>query len=145
MKETIKYTFGTIGSLILALFGGWSAALTTLVIFMIVDYILGIVASAFFKASKKTESGGLSSRVGWQGLIRKSLNLIFCLLAVRLDLTLNTGSFIMNTMALGFIANEGLSIIENAGLCGVYIPPVVRKAIDVLIKSSNKPLPVEEE
>lgn len=145
MKETITLTFGAIASLILALFGGWSTALTTLVIFMIVDYGLGLLAAAVFKVSKKTESGGLSSRVGWQGLVRKSLNLTFCLLAVRLDLTLNTGSFIMNTMALGFIANEGLSIIENAGLCGLYIPPIIRKAIDVLIKSSDKPLPIEIE
>lgn len=145
MKETLKFSIGAFCSFILSLFGGWSTALTTLVIFMIVDYILGMIAAAVFKVSKKTETGGLSSRVGWQGLVRKSLNLTFCLLAVRLDLTLNTGSFIMNAMALGFIANEGLSIIENAGLCGVYIPPVIRKAIDVLTKSSDKPLPVEEE
>lgn len=145
MNETLKFSIGAFCSFILSLFGGWSTALTTLVIFMIVDYILGMLAAAVFKVSKKTETGGLSSRVGWQGLVRKSLNLTFCLLAVRLDLTLSTGSFIMNAMALGFIANEGLSIIENAGLCGMYIPPVIRKAIDVLTKSSDKPLPVEEE
>ena len=57
MKETITLSFGALASLILALFGGWSTALTTLVIFMIVDYVLGMLAAAVFKVSKKTESG----------------------------------------------------------------------------------------
>lgn len=143
MKETLKLYIGIFCSFILSLFGGWSSALTTLVIFMIVDYILGLLAAGFFKVSKKTEGGGLSSRVGWQGLVRKSLNLILCLLAVRLDITLNTGSFIMNAMAFGFIANEGLSIIENAGLCGVYIPPVIAKAIEVLKSKAEVDIPEE--
>ena len=143
MKETIKLTFGALSSLILALFGGWSSALTTLVVFMSVDYILGIIAASVFKVSKKTESGALSSRAGWQGLIRKSLNLLLCLLSVRLDITLNTGSFIMNAMALGFIANEGISIIENAGLCGVYIPPIIAKSIDILKNKADAKIPEE--
>lgn len=145
MKETIKFTFGTIGSLILSLFGGWSAALTTLVIFMVVDYLMGFIAASVFKQSKKTETGALSSRVGWEGLVRKSLILLICLLAVRLDITLSTGTFIMNAIAIGFIANEGLSIIENAGLCGLYIPPAIQQALDVLIKRSEQPIPVEED
>ena len=143
MKETIKLTFGVLSSLILALFGGWSSALTTLVVFMSVDYILGIIAASVFNVSKKTESGALSSRAGWQGLIRKSLNLLLCLLSVRLDITLNTGSFIMNAMALGFIANEGISIIENAGLCGVYIPPIIAKSIDILKNKADGKIPEE--
>ena len=145
MKDSIKITFGIVSSVTVSLFGGWSSALTTLVIFMIADYILGFIAASVFKQSKKTETGALSSRVGWEGLVRKSLILLICLLAVRLDITLSTGTFIMNAIAIGFIANEGLSIIENAGLCGLYIPPAIQQALDVLSKRSEQPIPVEED
>ena len=145
MKDSIKIAFGILSSVTLSLFGGWSSALTTLVIFMIVDYILGFIAASVFKQSKKTETGALSSRAGWEGLVRKSLILLICLLAVRLDITLSTGNFIMNAIAMGFIANEGLSIIENAGLCGLYIPPVIQQALDVLSKRAERDIPVEEE
>lgn len=144
MKETISLTFGTITSLIFSLFGGWSAALTTLCIFMMVDYILGLLSAGVFKQSKKTVNGALSSKAGWVGLVRKSINLLLVMLAVRLDLTLNTGQFIANAIALGFIANEGLSIIENAGLCGVYIPPVIARAIEVLKNKSDEEIPITE-
>lgn len=143
MREQYTTLLGVAGSTVLWLFGGWSAALTTLCIFMSIDYILGIIAAAVFSCSKKTENGALSSKVGWSGLVRKSINLLLVMLAVRLDVTLNTGQFIANAMALGFIANEGLSIIENAGLCGVYIPPVISKAIEVLKSKADANLPEE--
>ena len=145
MKDSIKIAFGVVSSVVISLFGGWSSALTTLVIFMIVDYLMGFIAASVFKQSKKTETGALSSRVGWEGLVRKSLILLICLLAVRLDITLSTGYFIMNAIAIGFIANEGLSIIENAGLCGLYIPPAIQQALDVLSKRAERPIPVEKD
>lgn len=145
MQAQFKVYIGLALSGVTALFGGWSSALTTLVYFMIVDYLLGFIASAVFCKSKKTETGALSSRVGFAGLMRKSVVLLVCILAVRMDHTLNTGNFIMNAIAYGFIANEGLSIIENLGLCGVYIPPILRKAIDVLRKQSEQDLPIQED
>ena len=143
MQVQFKVYIGLALSGVTALFGGWSTALTTLVYFMIIDYLLGVIASAVFNKSKKTPNGALSSKVGWMGLVRKSVNLLLVMLAVRLDITLNTGQFIANAMAFGFIANEGLSIIENAGLCGVYIPPVIAKAIDILKTKADINIPEE--
>lgn len=143
MKESYTLVFGVVGSTFTGLFGGWSAALTTLCIFMGIDYILGLLAAGVFKQSKKTPNGALSSRAGWTGLVRKSINLLLVMLAVRLDITLNTGQFIANAIAFGFIANEGLSIIENAGLCGVYIPPAIAKAIEILKSKANVDIPEE--
>ena len=143
MQAQFKLYIGLFISGLVSLFGGWSSALTTLCVFMIIDYLLGIIASAVFGQSKKTLNGGLSSKVGWMGLVRKSVNLLLVMLAVRLDVTLNTGQFIANAMAFGFIANEGLSIIENAGLCGVYIPPVIAKAIDILKSKADIDIPEE--
>ena len=75
--------------------------------------------------------GALESRAGWKGLCRKGATLLVVLVACRLDLV--TGStFIRDTAIIAFIANETISIIENAGLMGVPIPAVVAKAIDIL-------------
>ena len=83
MRANVLYSVvGVVGGFIAAMFGGWSDALITLIVFMSVDYITGAVIIAF-------------------------------------------------------IANECISIIENAGLMGVPVPSVIAKAIDVLRKDSD--------
>ena len=135
MKMTIKNiicaVLGVIGSSISTLFGGWDAALTTLIIFMAIDYISGIVVAGVFHKSNKSTGGGLKSTIGWQGICRKGITLAIVLIACRLDLLLNT-SYIKDAVVIGFCANELISIVENAGLMGVPMPDSIEKAIDVL-------------
>lgn len=131
LQYFISGFIGLLGSMISSLFGGWSAGLSTLVIFMIIDYISGVVVAGVFRNSQKSESGALASRVGWKGLIRKCMTLLFVLIAYRLDLLVGT-DYIRDAVIIGFCANELLSIIENAGLMGVPLPPVIVKAIDML-------------
>ena len=64
MKSTIVTLIGVIGSCIASLFGGWDAALVTLVIFMGVDYITGLIVAGVFHTSEKTPGGGLESQIG---------------------------------------------------------------------------------
>ena len=71
MKDYVCFAIGAIGSMIASLFGGWDASLQTLVIFMAIDYITGLIVAGVFHASPKTETGTLESRAGWKGLIRK--------------------------------------------------------------------------
>lgn len=131
MKTGICTTVGVVGGFIASLFGGWDAALTTLLIFMGVDYVTGLIVAGVFHRSQKSTAGALESRAGWKGLCRKGTTLLVVLVACRLDLV--TGStFIRDTTIIAFIANETISIIENAGLMGVPIPAVVAKAIDIL-------------
>ncbi len=137
MKENVFYTIiGIIGGFISSLFGGWSAALTTLCIFMAVDYITGLIVAGVFKKSEKTETGGLESRAGWKGLCRKGVTLIIVLVAARLDMVIGA-TFIKDGVVIAFIANETISIVENAGLMGVPIPGVIMRAIDVLKKKAD--------
>lgn len=132
MKANIVFSIiGVVGGFISSLFGGWSAALTTLIIFMAVDYITGLIVAGVFKKSKKTENGALESRAGWKGLCRKGVTLLIVLVACRLDVVLGS-NFIRDAVVIAFIANETISIIENAGLMGIPIPAVITKAIDVL-------------
>ena len=132
MKENIFVTIiGVIGGAISAVFGGWSASMTTLLIFMGIDYITGLIVAGVFNNSPKTNSGALESRAGWKGLFRKCVTLLMVLIACRLDMVLNT-TFIRDCVVIAYIANETISIIENAGLMGIPIPSVIVKAIDVL-------------
>ena len=70
-RMSVCSIMGVIGSAIAALFGGWDSALITLIIFMAVDYISGLIVAGVFKASPKSESGALESKAGFKGLCRK--------------------------------------------------------------------------
>lgn len=132
MKETaVTGIIGVVGGAISALFGGWDSALTTLVIFMGIDYVTGLLVAGVFKQSKKTDTGALESRAGFKGLCRKGVTLLIVLVACRLDLVIGT-TFVRDATVIAFVANETISIIENAGLMGIPIPSVIVKSIDVL-------------
>lgn len=136
MKQGICTGIGVVGSFITSLFGGWDTALITLLIFMTIDYISGLVVAGIFHKSKKTETGSLESKAGWKGLCRKCMTLVFVLIAYRLDLVIGS-DYIRNAVIIGFIANETISIVENAGLMGVPLPGVITKAIDILTSKAK--------
>ena len=131
MKHTVFTGIGVVGGFIASLFGGWDAALVTLVIFMGVDYVTGLIVAGVFHTSEKTPGGGLESRAGWKGLCRKGGTLLVVLVACRLDLVMGS-NFIRDAVVIAFIANETISIIENAGLMGIPIPAAIMRAIDIL-------------
>ena len=136
MKKIFITLIGVLGGVAVHLFGEWDAALQTLILFMAIDWITGgIILPVVFKKSPKSGNGVLESRAGWKGLCRKGMTLLFVLIATQLDLLAGT-SYLRDAVCMAFIANEALSIVENAGLMGVPLPEVLRKAIDVLQKKS---------
>ena len=137
MKEMICTGIGVAGSVIASLFGGFDAALVTLLIFMGVDYVTGLIVAGVFHNSEKTENGTLESRAGWKGLCRKGVTLLVVLVGCRLDLVMGS-NFIRDAVVIAFVANETISIIENAGLMGIPIPSVISKAIEVLKKNAEE-------
>lgn len=135
-KSFFLIGLGAIGSVISELFGGWTSAMTTLVIFMLIDYITGVLVAAVFKKSNKTEDGGLESKAGWKGLIRKFSTLLIVLISIRLDIIFNT-TIISNCVVFTFLANELLSLLENVGLMGIPLPSVLTEVISVLNKKGE--------
>lgn len=135
-KEGILTFLGAIGGLIASFFGGWDTGLQTLVIFMCIDYISGIIRAGIFKNSGKSESGALDSHAGWKGLARKVMTLLMVLIAYRLDMLVNT-NYIRDAVIIGFCANELISIVENAGAMGLPLPKVITSAIEILQKKSG--------
>ena len=136
MKNAICTGIGVVGSCIASFFGGWTASLTTLLIFMGFDYRSGLIVAGVFHASPKTETGALESRAGLKGLIRKFTMLLFVLIGHRLDMAVGT-SYIRDAVCIAFMANELISIVENAGLMGLPIPAIITNAIDILKKKGE--------
>ena len=132
MKEAICTGFGLAGSFLAALFGGWDSAFTTLLIFMGVDYVTGIIVAAAGKSPK----GKLSSKIGWKGLAKKCVILLLVLVAARLDVVLGT-SYVRAGVCIAFICNEVISILENAGLMGVPLPAALKNAVELLQNKKN--------
>ena len=127
----IYLALGVIGSVIAGFFFFFFQACQTLVIFMGIDYISGIAVAGIFKKSSKTKSGALSSKYCWQGLAKKIMTLIFVGIGYQVDLLIGT-TYLKDCICIAFIANELISIIENAGLMGIPIPKVLSNAVDVL-------------
>jgi len=127
---------GLVGGLIASLFGGWDIALQTLILFMAIDYFSGLVVAGVFRKSPKTESGSLESRAGFKGLCRKCAVLCLVLMAHYLDLVIGA-DFARDAVCIGFIVNEGLSILENVGLMGITYPDVIKRALEVLSKKAD--------
>lgn len=137
MKGYFCTALGTIGSGIALLFGGWDTALITLLIFMAIDYISGLIVAGVFKKSKKSETGGIQSHASFKGLIKKCMILAFVVIGCRLDLMMGA-SYIRDAVCITFIVNETISIIENAGLMGVPFPKVITNALDILNNKAEK-------
>lgn len=131
MKAYLLTVIGAVGGGVAALFGGWDAALSTLLMFMAADYITGLITAGVFHTSPKSENGALESRAGWKGLCRKGVTLLIVLIACRLDLMMGT-DYLRDATVIAFVANEAISIIENAGLMGVPIPEVITSKIEIL-------------
>ena len=112
--------------------GEWGVMLTALAVAMGVDYLSGLIV-AWRGVSPKTDGGGLSSKAGFDGLARKGVVILIVLLATVLDRALGGDVAVFQTAAAGYyVANEGLSIMENAALMGVPFPPRVKKALEAL-------------
>ena len=137
MKESFIALMGAIGATVGAFFGGWDLGLSTLVIAMALDYITGLIVAGVFKKSDKSKSGALESNAGFKGLCKKAVMLFIVLLGHRLDLTMGT-TIVKDAVVFGFIANEAISIIENAGLMGIPVGDTIKNAIDVLGKRGDK-------
>lgn len=120
------------GGAVAGLLGEWDMSLTILVIMMATDYLSGIIVAATGR-SPKTEEGGLSSKVGFIGLAKKGFMLMIVLVAALVDRAIGTDGTMCRTAATCYyIANEGLSVLENAALMGVPFPDKIKRALEVL-------------
>lgn len=127
--DKIIKVLAAIGGAIAGLFGGWDMLLAVLVGMMAVDYASGVLVAVMGK-SQKTEYGGLSSKVGAYGLAKKGLMMLVVLVAALLDRAIGTQAAVFREAACWFyIANEGLSLLENLSLAGVSFPEKLKEML----------------
>ena len=141
MRETILVIFvaiGAAGGAFASALGGCDYFLQALLALMAVDYVSGLVVAGIFKKSKKTRSGALNSHTGFKGIIKKCMMLLMVLVAYRLDYVIGW-DFVRHGMIIALLVNELISIVENAGLMGIPVSAVLRKAIDILVKKAEEP------
>lgn len=132
----LSMVIGAIGGAVSGFLGGWDGFLKTLLLFMLIDYVLGVANAIVFKHSTKTTSGGYSSQVGFKGIFKKCVILAMVLISAQLDSLLKM-DVIRNAVACAYIANELGSIIETTGEMGVPIPAPIQKAVDLLNKKGE--------
>lgn len=131
--ERFNLLIAGLGTFLTWLFGAWDIALMVLVCFMVLDYLTGLIKAYLTKK--------LSSNVGLHGIARKSVILIVLIMSVMLDRILNSGTWVFRTLVCYFyIANEGLSILENCSVIGLPIPNKIQEALEQL---KNKESEVE--
>ena len=124
MDNAIKIAVGLGGGLASFLFGGWSALLQTLVLFIVLDYVIGVMVAGYH--------GQLNSKVGFKGIAKKVLILLLVATAHQIDLLLGDGSLIRDSVIFFYLANELLSILESVGKTNLPIPNVLRKEVETL-------------
>ena len=143
-EKIIKVAAAVAGA-IAGLYGGWSAMLTILVVMMCIDYVTGLLV-AWTGRSTKTENGGLSSKVGFIGIAKKGVIMLIVLLATLLDQAIgNTAMVFQGATVFYYIANEGLSILENADQLGVRTPRFIHDRLEIMRDQNDKPPDDEEE
>ena len=138
MEQVLNYkvagvsaVLGAIGGAIVNLFGGWSTDLQTLLLFMGVDFLMGLLIAFVWKDSNKTGTGALQSNACFKGLVKKGTALLFVMIGHRLDITYGM-DYVRTGVIIAFITNELISILENAGIMGIPMPAIVTNSIEIL-------------
>ncbi len=128
MKEfwnMIQFLFAVIGGWLGYFLGGCDGLLIALLLFVITDYITGVMCAI---ADKK-----LSSAVGFKGICRKVLIFLLVGIANILDMqVIGTGSVLRTAVIFFYISNEGVSLLENAGHLGLPIPVKIKSVLEQL-------------
>ncbi len=123
-------TIGGVTTTITYLLGGWSFALQTLLIFIALDYVTGVLKAIYEKK--------LNSEVGLRGIVKKVGFLIVVALANYLDQLLGNSGALYTLVVYFFVANEGISIVENWAGMGLPIPQSIKNALAQLKKESEE-------
>ena len=142
IENLLRVGAATVGTIV-GLYGGWNEAMTVLVVMMVVDYIMGC-ACALMGKSPKTETGHFWSKVAAVGILKKGVIMLVVLVAIQLDRAISlgggtapTGVMFQSAATFFYIANEGMSILENAALIGVPVPQRIKRMLEVMREEND--------
>lgn len=125
----LKIGLSVVGGFLTRFLGGFDMIIITLIIFVAMDYLTGVM--------KAIDNKELSSEIGFKGIFKKVLIFFMVGIATQLDIILPTDIGIRYIVIIFYIINEGLSIIENASLLGLKIPQKIKDTLSIL-KNNQK-------
>jgi len=137
VKGFVVTAAGAAGGIVSAALGGWDPAIMTLLICMAADYATGFLVAAVFHKSMKSKNGALSSDAGWRGLCKKGVTLVIVAVAHHLGIVTDI-PYVREAVIFAFMANEVISLSENAALMGIPINGIITKVIGALQNKSGE-------
>ena len=129
LDKVISIIASEVATVFIFLVGEIDVALICLIVAIVLDYISGII--------KAFNTKQLSSKIGFKGILKKIGILVLVMLAVLVDRVGGNTGAIRTLVIYYFVANEGLSILENLGEAGIPIPNAIKKALKVLKDQSK--------
>ena len=129
MKFDITALFALLGTIVVWMFGGIDIAMQCLLWAIVIDYISGLIKAYCTRT--------LDSKIGFKGLLKKVGILCIVCVAVIVDRITGESGAIRTVVIYYFVANEGLSVIENLAIAGLPIPDTIKRALKAL-KKENK-------
>ena len=130
--DALRIAAAGIGGIVTYIWGPWDALIVALVAMVIIDYITGVIKAAV--------QGKLSSAVGFRGLLKKVAIFLLVAVGVMVDRVLPAKyEAVRSAVIFFYIANEGLSILENAGELGLPLPAALKKSLEKMQDKEEKP------
>lgn len=126
-------SFGTVANY---LWGGVDVALKTLLLFMLLDYLTGLICA--------TKEKCLSSAIGFNGILKKVMILVVVAVAFNLDNVINTDGLVRSLVIFFYVSMEGISILENAARMNVGVPDELRDKLLQLKDGGKKEFKKED-
>ena len=130
MKNMIDGILSAIFTTFIYVFGGWDVALISLLIAIFIDYITGVLSAIYNKK--------LSSRTGLKGILKKVGYLCVVALSVVIDNITNETGIIRNLVIYFFVANDGISILENMSEMDIPLPKKLIEILDQIRKENDE-------
>ena len=132
MVDVLRIAAAGIGGIVTYIWGPWDALIIALVAMVVIDYITGVIKAAV--------QGKLSSLVGFKGLLKKVAIFLLVAVGVMVDRVIPaTNEAVRSAVIFFYIANEGLSILENAGELGLPLPAALKKSLEKMQDKEEKP------
>ena len=128
--DAVKVAAAAVSAAAAYLWGPFDALILTLVAVVCIDYIKGIVKAVILKE--------LSSGIGFRGLMKKMFIFALVALATVIDGMIPAAKDAIRTAVIAFyVANEGISILENAGAIGLPMPKALKNALERLQETDS--------
>lgn len=129
MKEILSNIFSIIATYFVYLIGGIDIAIQCLFLVMIIDYISGVLSAIYNKK--------LNSTIGFKGILKKAVYILVIILAIILDKLLGQNGILRTIVIYFFVANDGISIIENIAEMGIPLPTKLIEVLEQLKKEND--------